>query len=281
MTPYQKRYGRPVPDPEAVPNEFVTNILRRGTCRTFNGEPLKPGTLELLVAAAQSAPTSGMLQTWSVIALTTPEEKASIYKKTFFSPNNIQIIGGLDSHNVNAINSSAVVMIWLADLSRLEVILDSVEVSDRLRNQPTLAEYHLKAIVDATIAAQTFCLAAESMGIEGTYCGAIRQLSMEFFETTFNLPKHTFPIFGTIHGYPESKQPPLVKARLPSEIVLHRGTYTKMKSTDELQEYNKVHARNISKNVSSFESRVVERLKPTQTKESIGTSLRYMGFDFK
>jgi nitroreductase len=280
MTPYQKRYGGQVPDVGVVPNEFISNLLSRWSRRKFTGKPLEPGVLELLVAAAQSAPSSGMLQTWSVIALTTPEEKAKLFTKTLHSPNNIQIIGGIDSHNVNAINTSAVVLIWLADLSRIKVALDSVKVDARTLSQPTFADYHLKAIIDATIAAQTFCLAAESMGIEGTYCGAIRQLSIEFLEAEFNLPKYTFPVFGTIHGYCEIENP-VIKPRLPNEMVLHRGSYNKMQSAAEFEKYNNVHTRNISKNVSSYESRVVERLKPTYTKEHVGDSLRHMGFDFK
>lgn len=281
MTPYQKRYGGQVPDSGVEPNEFISKVLGRGSQRYFDKRPLEPGVLELLIAAAQSAPSSGMLQTWSVIALTTPEEKSKLFKITPDSPNNTKVIGGTDSQNVGAINSSAVVLIWLADLSRVKLVLDSVETDDRRRSLINVAEYHLKAVIDATIAAQTFCLAAESMGIDGTYCGAIRQLPIKFFENEFNLPKYTFPIFGTIHGYPLIPLHAGVKPRLPHEIVLHRGTYNKMESVSELEQYNTVHSRNLSKNVSSYESRVIERLTPTYTKEHLGDALRHMGFNFK
>lgn len=278
MTPYQKRYGTVVPEPLAQPNEFVSALLGRGSKQKFNGKPLEPGLLELLIGAAQSAPTSGMLQTWSVIALTTPEEKSKLYTDTGLTPSNITIIGGTDSSNFTAINSASVVLIWLADLSRVETILQNAEVNDRTRAQTTRAEYHLKAIIDATIAAQTFFMAAESMGIEGTYCGAIRQLPITFFENTFNLPKYTFPIFGTIHGYTDSTT--IVKPRLPTDLVLHHGSYTKMESTEELVGYNKVHIKHSSKLRSTFENRVIERLSPSASKEGIGDALRHMGFDF-
>jgi nitroreductase len=278
MTPYQNRYGLPIPDPEAQANEFITKLLERTSCRRFQDKPLEPGTLELLIAAAQSAPSSGMLQTWSVIALTTPEEKA----KLFNGPSNQKIIGGVDSLNTIAINTAAVVLIWIADLSRLDLILNSVDTTDLIKAQVTRAEYHLKAIVDATIAAQTFFMAAETMGISGTYCGAIRQLPIEFFETEFNLPKYTFPVFGTVHGYDIIRRfKRSARPRLPSEFILHHGTYTKMENLSQLDEYNKVHTRMSSNRLSKFESRVVERLQPTLSKESIGDALRHMGFDFK
>jgi nitroreductase len=280
MTPYQKRYGGQVPDVGVVPNEFISNILGRSSQRKFNGKPLDPGVLELLIAAAQSAPTSGMLQTWSVIALSTPEEKSKLFADTGLTPSNTTIIGGVDSSNFTAINTASVVLIWLADLSRVKTILEEQDVSERHRAQITQAEYHLKAIIDATIAAQTFFMAAESMGIAGTYCGAIRQLPIEFLETEFNLPKHTFPVFGTIHGYSESNLAPLVKPRLPANLVLHHGSYSKMQNTSELAEYNKVHVKNSSKLRSTFEKRVVERLSPSYSKDAVGDALRHMGFDF-
>lgn len=277
MTPYQQRYGLPVPTPEAIANEFITNLLKRTSCRKFQDRPLEPGVLELLIAAAQSAPTSGMLQTWSVIALTTPEEKA----KLFNGPYNHLIIGNLDSQNTIAINTASVVLIWLADLSRLELILENVDTTDVTKAQITRAEYHLKAIIDATIAAQTFFMAAESMDIVGTYCGAIRQLPIEFFETEFNLPKYTFPVFGTIHGYDTADAYRSVRPRLPLELVLHQGAYNKMENLSQINEYNKVHTQRSRPDQSTFEKRVVERLKPTPSKEAIGNALRRAGFDFK
>jgi nitroreductase len=280
MTPYQKRYGTLVPNPPAQPNEFVSALLGRCSQQTFNGKPLEPGVLELLIAAAQSAPTSGMLQTWSVIALTTPEEKSQLFTDTGIVPNNTTIIGGIDSSNFTAINTASVVLIWLADLSRIETILENAEINDRTRAQITRAEYHLKAIIDASIAAQTFFMAAESMGIGGTYCGALRQLPITFFETTFKLPKYTFPIFGTVHGYTDVVAPARVKARLPSNLVLHHKQYTKMQDTSVLAEYNKTHTKRGEENRASFEDRVVERLAPSASKEAIGDALRHMGFDF-
>ena len=279
MTPYQERYGLPVPTPEAIANEFITNLLKRTSRRKFLDRPLEPGVLELLIAAAQSAPTSGMLQTWSVIALTTPEEKA----KLFDGPRNHSIIGFTDSHNTIAINTASVVLIWLADLSRLELILENVGATDKTKTQITRAEYHLKAIIDATIAAQTFFMAAESMDIVGTYCGAIRQLPIEFFERKFNLPKYTFPVFGTIHGYGTtgSYREMRPRPRLPLELVLHQGTYNKMENLSQLDEYNKAHTQRSKPHLSTFEKRVVERLDPNRNKEAIGDALRHMGFDFK
>ena len=117
-------------------------------------------------------------------------------------------------------------------------------------------------------------MAAESMGITGTYCGAIRQLPIKFLEKEFNLPKYTFPIFGTVHGYTDTKYNGRVKARLPNNLILHRGTYNKLENVNDLERSNATPDLNYS-------SRVVERLRPSDTKHATGTALRHMGFDFK
>lgn len=276
MTPYQRRYGHDVPNPAAQPNEFVTNLLKRNSVHTYNGMPFEDGLLELLIAAAQSAPTSGMLQTWSVIALTTPEEK----NKLVNTERTLNIIGGTDSHNLNAINTSSVVLIWLADLSRLDFVLKNIDTSDAIRAQITKTEYHLKAIIDATIAAQTFFMAAESMGIAGTYCGAIRQLPIKLFRQEFNLPKYTFPVFGTIHGYETGPPVRRVRPRLPIDFMLHKGSYCQLHNLNQFDEYNKVHSQRSKADVSTFEKRILDRLFPSDAKDNVSNTLKQMGFEF-
>jgi nitroreductase len=271
LTPYQSRYGMPIDEPQIETNEFITGILQHSSCKRFNNRPLSDGMLELLIGAAQSASTSGMLQTWSVIALTTTEDKA----KLFNAPDNRIIIGDKDSQNYIAIDTSSVVLLWLADLSRVNDILKN-EPDDQLKAQTTRAEYHLKAVIDATIAAQTCFIAAEAMGLSGTYCGAIRQLPIEFLEKEFNLPKYTFPIFGTVLGYALHK-PNFVKPRLPLDVVLHHGSYKQADDT-ALKEYDKILS---TRTHSSYKKRVVERMVPSETKSWVGNSLRHMGFNFK
>ena len=69
----------PSPSQAAGPwNETIATILSHRSVRAFLPDPLPAGTLERLVAAAQSASTSSNLQTWSVIAVEDPERKARL-----------------------------------------------------------------------------------------------------------------------------------------------------------------------------------------------------------
>ena len=55
--------------PDGPWNEVIASLLAHRSVRAFLRDPLPPGTLERLVAAASSASTSSNLQTWSVVAV--------------------------------------------------------------------------------------------------------------------------------------------------------------------------------------------------------------------
>ena len=283
---YQKRFGGSVEDSKYPPNDFIQQVLGRSTIRGFTNQPLADGQLELLVAAAQSAPTSGMLQTWSVIALSDAESKARLIN----SPHSQNIMGSVDSYNVTALNGCAVFLIWVADLHRVDNILQAHAVERNidadLLLQTSRAEFHLKAVIDATIAAQTFALAAESQGLGVMYCGAVRQIPAEHFITNFNLPPLTFPLFGMAVGYPNKfvQAVKRIKPRLPTDIVLHHGSYKTFDNMAKLDQYNATHKTfNGSPALynKDYVDRLVERMAVAEDKKRVAWSLKQMGFDFK
>ena len=283
---YQKRFGGSVEDSKYPPNDFIQQVLGRYTIRGFTDQPLAPGQLELLVAAAQSAPTSGMLQTWSVIALSDSESKERLIN----TPRAQETIGVVDSYNITALKGCAVFLIWLADLHRADNILRAHAVERNidadLLLQTSRAEYHLKSIIDATIAAQTFALAAESQGLGVMYCGAIRQLPVEHFIDNFNLPHLTFPIFGMAVGHPLPlfKAIKRIKPRLPTDIVLHHGSYKTFDDMSKLNNYNEIHKNTNNSHAlynKDYADRLIERMAVSYDKKHVTQSLRQMGFDFK
>jgi nitroreductase len=271
LSAYQTRFGAPIAEPTAKTTAVIEQQLERSTCRSFKPEPLEDGVLELLMASAQSAASSGFLQTYSVIALTTPEEKA----KLFTTEQSSRAIGSVDGQNVRAINNCSVFLIWVADLHRIDFILRNITTDEDLLKQPTRAEYHLKAIIDATLASQAFSISAESMGLGVMYCGAIRQIAAEHFEKEFNFPKLTFPIFGMAVGYPGDDFVSRPKPRLPTDIVLHKGGYKTVEDMTALTEYNKIY-----EDKFDYFTRLTERLSVSYDKTAVSNSLKQMGFNF-
>ena len=274
---YQLRFGLPVDTPNIPLNDYIQSQLSRSTVRDFKTQPLDAGTLEVLLAVAQSASTSGMLQAYSVLALTTAEDKEKLFSTVLAR----KAICGVDSYNVGVIKTAPVFLIWIADLSRIDFLLHEIHkttpFNSEILKQTSRAEYHLKAIIDATIVAQAFASAAESMKLGIMYCGAIRQIPVELFEKEFGFPKLTFPIFGMAVGYPSAGHKRLVKPRIQTKVILHNGKYEPIKF-DEFVDYDKVYFD--GKSNYSYSTRLVERMAVSWTKTNVSSSLRQMGFNF-
>jgi hypothetical protein len=145
------------------------------------------------------------------------------------------------------------------------------------------AEYQLKAIIDATIAAQTFALAAESQGLGIMYCGAVRQLPAEHFIKNFNLPPLTFPIFGMAVGHPApAEEFGHISPRLPTDIVLHHGSYKTFDNMDDISAYNEIHKIfGQYKTSKDYVDRLTERMVVAHDKTQVAQSLKQMGFNFE
>ena len=72
------RYASETPPGAAQANAVIDSLLSHRTIRGFLPQKLPAGTLETLVAAAQSAATSSNLQTWSVLAVEDPARIARL-----------------------------------------------------------------------------------------------------------------------------------------------------------------------------------------------------------
>ena len=85
-------------------NQVLETILSHRSVRGFLPRRLPDNTLELLIAAAQSASTSSNLQFWSVVAVQEPERRSRLAE-----------LAGQQQF----IRDAPLLLVWLADLSRL------------------------------------------------------------------------------------------------------------------------------------------------------------------
>ncbi|ARV62671.1 NADPH-dependent oxidoreductase [Nostocales cyanobacterium HT-58-2] len=215
------RYGNTSVNADIPWNDSLTTLLSHRSIRSYLPDPLPPGTLEILVAAAQSASTSSNLQTWSVVAVEDAQRKEKLSQ-----------LAGNQAH----IRQSPLFLVWLADLARLTYIAES-------RGLPheglDYLEMFLMAAIDATLAAQNATVAAESLGLGTVYIGGIRNRPEEVAEV-LNLPPHVFAVFGLCVGYPTPEQDVAIKPRLPQSAVLHRETYKLAEQDEAIAQYNEV-----------------------------------------
>ena len=193
--------------PAAGPwNDAIALLLSHRSIRGYRSDALPTGTLETLIAAAQSAATSSNLQTWSVVAVTDPAKKAAIAKL---------------SAGQNHIEQCPVFLAWVADLSRNQRL--GAEEGVELEAMPYL-ETFLVAAIDAALAAQNAATAAQSLGLSTVYIGAMRNNPREVGEI-LGLPQGTMGVFGLCVGYAAPEAVNEVKPRLPQDAILFRDTY--------------------------------------------------------
>ncbi|KAI0398386.1 Nitroreductase [Xylariaceae sp. FL0594] len=221
------RYGAPV---SAIPladsieeatrtiaseNPTLETLLRHRSIRNFLPEKLPEGSLEVIVAAAQSAATSSNLQTWSVVAIQDPERKDEA----------ATLCGDQDF-----IRRAPLFLLFCADLSRLT----KVSKQHGLRGEGLeFTEMFLMASLDAGLAGQNATLAAEALGLGACYVGAARNKPREL-ANLLGLPERVIAVFGIAVGKPDlEKNIAKIKPRLPLREVLHLETWEEVKENGE------------------------------------------------
>ena len=335
-TPYELRFRREsVKQPENIQtNEFIEGLFTRRSIREFDpNRKIGEEQLKYLIAAAQCAPCSSGTGDWSVIALTTKEEKQQF--KEAAGP----VLNRGDDLNGKVFDDCSVYLIWVMDNYKIQAGIEIVadkEIDKKLlelvhtrRNfqleQPALENlnwdgegkffdpdlhcrhldqsyYGFRALTDATIAAQTFSMCAESIGLATLYMGSLAHCRVHSFKNVLKLPQRTYPVFGMAVGYeiPEGTDPNgrargpeymnwfkkdsnrKLKPIQPQEIVYHQGHYRQELIKPFLREYNKT--------VEDYTTNVVGRMSDYVTSRATCRShkcedhigfMRYMGNKFE
>jgi nitroreductase len=211
---------------------------------------------------------SSNLQVWSVVAVREPERKSRLAE-----------LAGKQQF----IRDAPLLLIWLADLNRLDSI-----AADR-QSQVEGAQYteaFILGIVDATLAAQSAFIAAESIGLGAVYIGAMRNLP-EQIAAELNLPPHVFAVFGMSVGYPDPAKVTGVKPRLPQEVVLHREQYDQGLKRDAIEKYNGVargYMREQGMKEQDWTFQAINRLKDVAAlhgRDRMREALRNLGFELR
>ena len=210
------RHGMPVDG-----NAVLASLMTHRSVRAYLDTPLAEGTLERLMAVAQSAASSSNLQAWSVIAVRDAERKARL----------AEWAGG-QAH----IRQAPLFLAFIADLSRLNRIAQAQGVAHAANDY---LEMFLVAVVDAALAAQNVAAAAESMGLGTVYIGALRN-QPEKVAQEFGLPPYAFGVFGMCIGHPDPARPASIKPRLAQRAVVHHERYDAAAQSEPIAEYDEL-----------------------------------------
>jgi nitroreductase len=277
----QRPVERPAPDqllwqrnrdaaaaPDVPWNDTVATIVNHRSVRAFLPTPLPPGTLEVLIAAAQSASTSSNLQLWSVVAIEDPARKARLSE-----------LAGQQKF----IRDAPLLLVWLCDHARLSAIAAE-------RQMPVEGIHYLEefivGIVDAALAAQSAAIAAESLGLGCVYIGAMRNLP-EQVAAELGLPPRVFAVFGMSVGFPDPAKETGVKPRLPRPVVLHREQYSTSTQEPDITRYNATardYMREQGMREQDWTQQSIDRVKDIAAlrgRDRMREALRTLGFELR
>jgi nitroreductase len=263
-----RRYGHTGLPPMGPWNEVIAALLDHRSVRGYKPDPIPPGTLETLMAAAQSAATSSNMQWTSVIVVTDPVKKKVLAE-----------IAGNQKH----IEQCPLYLCWVADMTRNAGISTAEKVE--FETMPWL-ETFMVACLDVALAAQNAVVAAESLGLGTVYIGAMRN-DPERVAKLLGLPKRSFVVFGLCVGYATEAAAGEVKPRLPQSIVLHQEAYNGRNTDAERRTYDGEMAKFATRHemqATTWTQRVLNRLGPIKSmngREKMRAALASLGFEVR
>ena len=196
--------------------ELFETMLQHSSVRSFTQQKLSNELKEQLILAAQSASSSNFLQAFSIIEITDAKKRKMIEQIANFPIDN---------------GDKGSLYIFVADLNKhAQVLALTNDSMEHLRTMESL----VVSIVDATLAAQSMAIYAESADLGICYVGGIRNNLFQMKEI-LELPELTYPVFGMFVGYPAEKNE--VKPRLPITSILGTNTYQSL-TPEMINDYN-------------------------------------------
>ena len=178
-------------------------MKQRRTIRRYKEKDVTPALLNELMEIACRASTVGNMQTYSVVVTRDAAMKEKLSPAHFNQP---------------MVKKAPVVLTFCVDLNRFSKWCEQRQAIPGYDN----LQWFVTGAVDALLAAQTFCVAAEEKGLGICYLGTTTYNPNQIIDA-LQLPKLVFPITTITLGWPDEL--PEQVDRLPLEAILHQETY--------------------------------------------------------
>ena len=202
-------------------NPVLESLFKHKSIRKYKNQPLEEEKLQLILKAAQAAPTWCNGQQVSIIIVKDQARKDKMKDLCW---------------GQKYIGECPVFLVFCADFYRCSLAFEKAgktkeEFEKYVKNIDTV----FIGCHDVGIAMQNAVVAAESMGLGTVDIGAIRNKSLEVSKE-LNLPKYVIPICGLCVGYPDAD--PGIKPRLPVSSVAFEEKYDTAKAKAGIDEYD-------------------------------------------
>jgi nitroreductase len=184
------------------PNPMHEILHAHRSIRRFTDDPLPEADLQAAVSAGQQASTSSAVQAYSMIRVRDADRRRRL----------AEVAGPQEK---------------VARAPALFVICGDVR-RHRLAVERVGGEYHahleafLLTVIDASLFAQNFVVALESMGYGVCYIGGLRN-DLAAVDEILKLPDGVYPLYGLCAGRPD--EAPSARPRLPVNAVFFDEQY--------------------------------------------------------
>src|SRR6056297_1288428 len=185
-------------------------ILNHKSIRKYKSTPISDKDLNEILEAGVRASNTGNMQVYSIVVTRDEEMKKKLAPTHFNQPMATQ---------------APVLLTFCADINRFNKWCNQRNAKPGYDN----FLWFTNAVIDAMLAAQNCCIAAEEKGMGICYLGTTTYNTDKIIDI-LELPKGVIPITTVVVGYPDENQG--LTDRLPLEGVVHYETYKDYSNED-------------------------------------------------
>lgn len=182
---------------------IINTLLEHRSIRKFKDEKISKDIMNEILLAATKASTTGNMQVYSIVISQEQKIKEQLWESHF---------------KQNMVKEAPVVATFCADFNRFNKWCLQRNANPGYDNILSF----FTAAIDALLAAQNFCVAAEAHGLGICYLGTTTYMAERIIEI-LKLPKGVVPVTTVVTGYPDEN--PGLTDRLPLNGVVHYETY--------------------------------------------------------
>ena len=214
----EERFGLPTRAGAAMPGEgTVAQILFHRVQRRYKPDPIPDEVLEIVLAAALSAPSKSDLQQVGIVLVRDRAKQALI---------------GSWIPDMPWIADAPLFMIFCGDHRRMRRVAE-------MRGKPfpnDTLDMFMNAAVDAGLVMQNFITAGEALGLGSCPISVVRN-HVEKVAELLELPEGVFPVAGLTVGYPAQRG--YTSMRLPPSLTVHTDRYDDGDLPAQLEDYDR------------------------------------------
>lgn len=204
---------------------MITLLKNRRTIRKYSTKEVDDALLTELLDAAARTSTTGNMQVYSIIVTRSDSKKELLAPAHFNQP---------------MVKDAPVILTFCADYNRFNKWCKQRNAVPGYNNFLSF----MTGAIDALLAAQTLCIAAESKGLGICYLGTTIYMTEKIIDI-LELPEGVVPVTTVTLGWP-GENPEQVD-RLPMEAIVHYETYHNFSNDSIDQIYAEKESREDSK----------------------------------